>query len=103
MSKKNEVIPKEWLNISQIIREQILNDLFSLGSLSIPDMEFINSFLDYPHGEGGDSISIYFRLSICLINFFSAEDPLQLHYTVSREVLETSGGRELEAAEKARD
>ena len=38
-----------------------------------------------------------------LINFFSTEDPLQIHYTIAREVLQQIGGEELKEDEKARD
>lgn len=103
MSERVEVTPKGLLELPENIREKILSNLLSLGSLSIPGLDSISAFADHPHDDGGNGISIYFRLAIYLINLLSAEDPSQLHYSISREVLKQIGGQELEGNERARD
>lgn len=102
MNERIETIPIGYIELPEDARKQILTDLLSLGSLSVPSPEFINGSVNYLHDEGR-RISIYFRASMYQINFFSAEDPSQLHYSIAREVLSEIGGEELESDERARD
>ncbi|MDP1609303.1 MAG: hypothetical protein Q8L98_08340 [Chlamydiales bacterium] len=103
INEQSELIPDGFLNIPAETRGKIFDVLLSCGSFSIPSPEFVSDFVSHSRDDDGSGISVYFRMAIYQINFFSAEDPLQLHYAVAREVLKEAGGSELEADERARD
>lgn len=96
-------IPKGFLVLPKEVISKIFFDSLFYGSLSVPSSEFVSDIIKHPHDEEGNGISVYVHIAMCLINLYSTEDPSKLHYSVSREVLNESGGRGLEMDEKARD
>lgn len=96
-------IPKALRQIPTDITEKILADIKFDGSTAIPELSFVQDLLASQSPEEEKNLSTYFRLAICIINFFSMEDPSQLHYQAAREILNDAGGSPLESDERARD
>ena len=96
-------LPKALNALPEEVATKIFAEILGSGSTAIPGLDFIQDLLNQLNDEDGKNISIFFRAAIYSINFFSAEDPSKIHYSVSREILKHAGGEELEANEKARD